>query len=181
MRHEVIKGRKNTRSYRVLEKWMRETATLLQGFEYYTDGYRPFDELEVPGTSVLVASAAAAGYLPIAEYAIRKINKSNRRTRRDGRADLWFVAGEQSFSFETKRAWDVSSKAQLSRCMKAAMDDASEIPSDESNYAFGVVISPVIDLASVDAYSDFDDCDYSFSIGNEKSPHVFFYFKKIVR
>jgi hypothetical protein len=157
---------------------MRESATLLQGFKYYSPEYRPFDELEVPGVSLLVAAAAAAGYYPIAEYEISKIDRSDRRKRKPGRADLWFVAGEQSYSFEFKRAWNESDSGKLLQCLEAARSDIDCIPTDESHYAFGGVVAPLINPALKSTYEEFKACDFAFVIEDDEAPNAYIYFSE---
>lgn len=179
MKHTHIGLSNTTRKFRVLDRWMRETATLLQGFRYYTPEYRPFQELEVPGVSLLLAAAASAGYYPISEYKISKFDRSDRRKTRPGRADLWFIANDKSYSFEFKRAWDISSKAQLEQCMSGAFVDICDIPSSESDYAFAAVIAPVFDGACLDIYNAFNAGGLNFHIGTtDHDVDVFFFFKE---
>ena len=170
MKHLCLQPFSDHPDYPVLERWMREVATLLQGFRYYAPNYRPFEELEVANVSLLVAAAAAAGYYPIAENAVTKRSGQ-------GRADLWFVAGKEAYSFEFKRAWNESSIHQLSTCMSLAVCDAERIDPFESEHFFAGVVAPVLSPQTVGIYETFDEADFTFTIGLD-TPEVFIFLKR---
>ena len=171
MKHRCLQPASDHPDFPILERWMREVATLLQGFRYYAPDYRPFEELEVANVSLLVAAAAAAGYYPIAENAVSK-------GIGEGRADLWFVAGKEAYSFEFKRAWNQSSANQLARCMKLAVEDIKAVDPSESENFFAGVVAPVFNSSSIEIYENFDGSDFSFVIGSQ-DPEVFLFFKRV--
>lgn len=180
MKHSLrqLRGRK-TKDYPILDRWLREAATILQGIRYYASDYRPFQELEVPGVSLLLGAAASAGYYPISEYVTRKRNLNDRRQIDIGRGDLWFVAGTESYAFEFKRAWDRSSLNQLRSCVELAMQDAERIEDDEANHYFGAVLAPIFHTDDIHNYMNFAEVDYVGTIG-DADPEVFIFLSKVI-
>ena len=63
-------------------------------------GESPFYYHEVASVGFLATAAGIAGFLPMNEYEIIKRGSADRRTKGDGRADLWFDGGPRCYSFE---------------------------------------------------------------------------------
>lgn len=179
MRHRLktIQTGEST-DYPILERWLREAATIIQGIRYYAAEYRPFQEMEVPAVSLLLGAAASAGYYPISEYDTRKRNLKDARRIDDGRGDLWFVAGTEAYAFEFKRAWNSSSVLQLDQCMELAVRDAHRIDSDEADHYFGGVLAPIFDPDDVLKYEDYQNADYVGVIEND-IPELFLFLTKV--
>ncbi|MDG5748600.1 hypothetical protein P8Q88_10460 [Qipengyuania sp. XHP0207] len=178
MKHSLLPKKENDDDYRILERWLREAATLLQGIRYYAPDYRPFEELEVPGVSLLLGAAASAGYYPISEYQTQKRKTADKRRVADGRGDLWFVAGTESYAFEFKRAWNRSTESQLHECMRLAINDAERIEADEADHYFGAVLAPVFDASDIGHYTNFSGSDY-IGILADKEPELFLFISKV--
>ena len=178
MRHELRHLQGPTDGQQVLERWLREAATILQGIRYYAEEYRPFDEMETASVSLLLGAAASAGYYPVAEYRTTKLSDKTKQKSRISRGDLWFVAGSESYAFEFKRAWDVSTTEKLKICLEAAVGDINRMIDDEADHYYAVVAAPFMKGCDRRTYDNFADADWIGTIGAEK-PEAYFYFKKV--
>lgn len=143
-------------------------------------GESPFTYHEVASTGFLASAAALAGFIPLAEYEVTKRGKADRRTKVDGRADLWFAAPERAYSFELKRAWLAATPGNLRERLTAAADDIACISRDEYHYAAGLLIAKVRDVHRRSIYESVaqdDGVDLSYRIGPDGEEGAYLYFK----
>lgn len=143
-------------------------------------GESPFIYHEVASTGFLASAAALAGFIPLAEYEIIKRGKADRRTRADGRADLWFASPERAYSFELKRGWLAATPGNLRERLSAAADDIACIPREEYHHAAGLLIAKVRDEHRIPAYEAFAQesaVDLAYRIGPEGEEGAYLYFK----
>ncbi|MBB5746583.1 hypothetical protein [Brevundimonas variabilis] len=143
-------------------------------------GESPFSYHEVACTGFLASAAAMAGFIPLAEYEIIKRAKADRRTKADGRADLWFASPERAYSFEVKRAWLAATPGNLKERLAAAADDIACIPRDEYHHAAGLLIAKVRDVHRQYTYemvAQDGDVDLAYRIGPEGEEGAYLYFK----
>lgn len=142
-------------------------------------GDSPFTFHEVASSGFLASAAALAGFIPLAEYEIIKRGKLDRRTRADGRADLWFASPDRAYSFELKRALLSATFANLAAGLDAAADDVSCIPREEYHYAAGLLVTRVRDVEREPVYKAFAnsgrvDAAYRIGPNGENGAYLFF-------
>lgn len=159
-------------------RWLRQADKLYERFVSRV-GESPFYFHEVASTGFLASAAALAGFVPLAEYEIVKRAKADRRVKVDGRADLWFSAGQRAYSFELKRAWPSATPGNLAATLVAATDDIACIPRDEYHYAAGLLITRIRDVHRESIYRAFADTaavDHAYRIGpaGENGAYLFF-------
>lgn len=160
------------------DSWMREADKLYIRFLERT-GESPFYFHEVASVGFLASSAALAGFLPVAEYEIVKRAKHDRRIKVDGRADLWFDAGERCYSFEFKRAYVAATAKNLAEVLKEAGDDIACIDREEYHYAAGGLLARVRDANRDEiyrAFADSEEVDVAYRIGPEGENGAFLFF-----
>ena len=162
----------------IFERWMTSVAVICDEFWAASEEFYPFHDNEISAVSVLLAGAARAGFSPVAEYRLKKRGRLDKRSKPDGRADLWFLAERKSYSFEFKRAWDASTLKNLGRAMRAAQSDVACIPKDEYDHAYAGLIAPVdeTDAAIYEALAL--TVDFAFWIGIKGRSETFFFFER---
>jgi len=141
--------------------------------------YSPFSCHEVSCVGFLASAAAMAGFVPASEYQIEKTDKNDPKKLVNGRADLWFAAGERCYSIEAKTAYWDATPNNLSKMLCKASNDAYCIQEDEYNYAAGCLIAHVDSEERKETYEDFadsSDVDLSFHIGPEGVDGAYLYF-----
>jgi len=149
------------------ELWLRE-ADLLYGRYLERIEESPFDFNEVSAVGFLSAAAARKDFLTLNEYEIVKRDRSDRRRKVPGRADLWFASDQRSYSFEFKRAWHAATIKNLESTLSRARADIAVIDKDESHYAAGVVLAYVRDERRIERYEKFathQNVDFAYRIG----------------
>lgn len=160
------------------EAWLKQ-ADKLYGRFLDDVGDSPFLYHEVASVGFLASAAAMAGFVPLAEYEVIKRGRNDKRTRVDGRADLWFSSGQRSYSFECKRAYFSATKKNLSDMLTHAKDDIACIQRDESHYAAGCLLARVRDAKRVEIYEQFaqsDEVDFAYHIGPDGEEGAYLYF-----
>ena len=143
-------------------------------------GESPFTYHEVASTGFLASAAALAGFIPLAEYEVTKRGRTDRRTKVDGRADLWFAAPERAYSFELKRAWLAATTGNLRDLLDAAADDVACIPRNEYHHAAGLLIAKVRDAHRrpiYEAAAEAEMVDLAYRIGPDGEDGAYLYFK----
>lgn len=161
------------------DQWMTQADELYTGF-FERIGESPFTYHEVASAGFLASAAALAGFIPLAEYEIVKRGRADRRTKADGRADLWFASPERAYSFELKRAWLAATPANLRERLAAAADDIACIPREEYHYAAGLLLAKVRDIHRVPVYEAMarsDAVDLAYRIGPDGQEGAYLYFK----
>lgn len=158
--------------------WLEQADALYDRFLGRV-GESPFAYHEVASSGFLASAAALAGFIPLAEYEIIKRGKVDRRTRADGRADLWFASPGRAYSFELKRALLSATLGNLAAGLHAAVDDVSCIPREEYHYAAGLLVTRVRDVEREPVYRAFaasDRVDAAYRIGpdGENGAYLFF-------
>lgn len=173
-------SRKSGRVFRYLDRLIIGTRDLCDDLYAYSDEIRPFHDNENAAVGALVAGAARAGFLPLTEYRLRKRSWHDGRTWSDGRADLWFAADGDAFSFEFKKTRFLKRKnveTELWERMYWADRDIARVPKKEFNYAFSGVIAPLEDLSERSHYRAFGrNVDYACVIGSPATFECYFYF-----
>ena len=163
------------------EYWLRAADKLYYRF-LDRIGDSPFYFHEVASVGFLASAAALAGFLPITEYEIIKRGGGDRRTKGDGRADLWFDGGRRCYSFEAKRAWLAATQINLEREMKSAHRDIKRIDREEFHDAAGLLLTRVRDPERQDIYEAFagsDAVDLAYHIGPEGEDGAYLFFKLV--
>ncbi|WP_234181014.1 hypothetical protein [Sphingopyxis sp. NFH-91] len=160
------------------EAWLEQADKLYDRF-LGDVGDSPFLFHEVASVGFLASAAAMAGFVPLAEYAVIKRGRNDKRTRVDGRADLWISSGSRSYSFECKRAYFSATRKNLGNMLEHAKKDIACIQGDESHYAAGCVLARVRDAKRIDLYEQFaqsDEVDLAYHIGPEGEEGAYIYF-----
>ena len=166
------------------DNWMGNTALLCDQIErrtcsWYDEPFLPFHDNENSGVGVLLAGAAKAGFLPFSEYAIEKQKGTEKK---NGRADLWFIAGEKAHSFEFKRSWNKATPLKLADMMRKADQDIKQIPLSEYDFAFSGMIAPLFPEwtkeESLRSFVGKVDCCYL--IGDQRNYLAYLYFNRKV-
>ena len=98
----------------------------------------PFWHNETASVSAVVAAATRAGYLALADYASKKRSRADRRSKNDGRVDLYIGSESLDWVLEFKQSWG-SKWDKLSEKLVSATDDAVRAKHD-ATCAFGAVI-----------------------------------------
>jgi hypothetical protein len=145
-------------------------------------GVSPFYYHEVASVGFLASSAALAGFLPLNEYEIIKKGSSDKRTRGDGRADLWFDSGRRCYSFEAKRAYVAATMKNLSEIMNIAYNDIACIDRSEYHDAAAILIARVRDEHREEIYEKFaesDAVDLAYHIGPNGPDGAYLFFKLV--
>lgn len=159
--------------------WLEEVEALYVRWVKRID-HSPFEYHEVSCVGLLASAAALAGFLPMAEYEIRKSGRTDGRARFNGRADLWFEVGDRSYSFEVKRAFVAATENNLSGMLTAAVDDAIRIPQSEYRYCFGLLLAYVDDPDREPVYEAFavsEAVDWAYRIGPKGKNGAYLFFK----
>jgi len=170
-------GRKRT-LFKELDKWFKQIDKLNQKI---IDTYEisPFEYNEICAAGLMSNAAALSGYLPFIEYNILKKHKGQ-RTKKYGRADLWFSSNNYAYSFELKRAWYRATISNLQGQLDFAYKDICKIPSDEYHYAFACVIAHVRDKDINEIYQDFsktENVDIALRISQKENFETYLYFQ----
>ena len=163
------------------EQWMRAADGLYSRFLERV-GDSPFYYHEVASTGFLASAAAMAGFIPLAEYEILKRGRQDKRTKSDGRADLWFSGERLCYSFEMKRAYLSATQKNLSAVMNEAIDDIACIGRDEYHYAAGCLITRIRDEDRMETYRNFgqsEHVDICYRIGPAGEDGAFLFFKLV--
>ena len=162
----------------VFERWLEQTTAVVNDLSSWGEGYYPFHDNELAGVSLLIAGAARAGFAPIAEYKLRKRGKKDKRTRTDGRADLWFLCKDRGYSFEFKRGWEDTNLLELRCRMASAYADIERVPIDEADHRYAGVIAPVY-ATSLTHYEGFaKESDIVWELRWPDESRVFIYFRR---
>jgi hypothetical protein len=151
-------------------RWMVETATLL-GELIAIDGFSPLQDNELSAVGTLLAGAARARFPVASEFRVRRRKQEDRRSWKEGRADLWFKANDRAYSFEfklynpfarwNKRLWDA---------IDGAYDDICRVGVEEYDDGFAGIIVPDFGVPIDDQLSEVIDTsppDYLFQINHE--------------
>jgi len=160
------------------ELWLREADELYSRYLARIKA-SPFDFNEVSAVGFLTAAAARAGFLTLNEYEIVKRNKSDKRRKLAGRADLWISGDLRCYSFEFKRAWHAATIKNLEATLSRARMDIGVIDSDESHYAAGVVLAYVRDESRIKRYRNFanhENVDFAYRIGPDGVTGAYLFF-----
>jgi hypothetical protein len=142
-------------------------------------GDSPFVYHEVASVGFLASSAAMAGFVPLAEYEVIKRGQHDKRTRVDGRADLWFSSGSRFYSFECKRAYFSATRKNLTDMLVHAKKDIACIQREEYHYAAGCLLARVRDAKRIEIYEEFaksDEVDLAYHIRPEGEEGAYLYF-----
>jgi hypothetical protein len=161
------------------DAWMTEADKLYSRFLDRLEA-SPFAYHEVASVGFLASAAVMAGFVSLAEYEIIKRGRHDKRTKGDGRADLWFHTGRRAYSFEFKRAYFSATNKNLTESLETAADDIACIYRDEYHYAAGGVLARVRDPHRLDMYNAFalsDGVDLSYRLGPDDAEGAFLYFK----
>ena len=114
------------------------------------------------------------------EYEIIKRGSADRRTKGDGRADLWFDGGPRCYSFEAKRAWLAATPSNLLASLNCAYNDIARIDREEFHDAAGLLIARVRDENRTQTYEEFaqsQSVDLAYHIGPESVDGAYLFFK----
>lgn len=163
------------------EAWLTQADILYDRF-LETVGDSPFVYHEVASVGFLASSAAMAGFVPLAEYEVIKRGRNDKRTRVDGRADLWFSSGPRFYSFECKRAHFSATRKNLADMMSLAVKDIACIQREEYHYAAACLLARVRDAERTEIYEDFaqsDDVDFAYHIGPEGAEGAYIFFSLV--
>ncbi len=163
------------------EAWLTAADDLYIRF-FERTGDSPFYYHEVASVGFLASAAAIAGFIPLNEYEIIKKGAADKRTRGDGRADLWFDSGRRCYSFEAKRAYLSATMKNLAEVMYSAHKDVACIDRNEYHDAAGLLIARVRDSHREDTYLRFaesDAVDLAYRIGPEGAEGAYLYFKLV--
>lgn len=163
------------------EAWMIAADDLYLRF-YDRIGESPFYYHEVASVGFLASAAAIAGFIPLNEYEIIKKGSEDRRTRGDGRADLWFDSGRRCYSFEAKRAYLAATIKNLADVLNSAHGDVARIDRSEYHDAAGLLIARVRDHHREETYERFaesDAVDLAYRIGPQGADGAYLYFKLV--
>jgi hypothetical protein len=171
-------GRKRT----LLSDWERwlNAADVLYGRFLERVGDSPFYYHEVASVGFLATAAGIAGFLPMNEYEIIKRGTNDRRTKGDGRADLWFDGGARCYSFEAKRAWLAATPSNLQASLTSAYNDIARIDREEYHDAAGLLLTRVRDEERIDTYEAFaqsDNVDLAYHIGPDGVDGAYLFFR----
>lgn len=161
------------------EAWMTAADDLYLRF-LDRIGDSPFYYHEVASVGFLASAAAIAGFIPLNEYEIIKKGSEDKRTRGDGRADLWFDSGQRCYSFEAKRAYVAATMKNLNEVLNIAHKDIECIDRSEFHDAAGILIARVRDEHRKDIYEKFaesETVDLAYHIGPEGTDGAYLFFK----
>ena len=160
------------------EHWLRSADKLYRKFVDRLDGDSPFDYHEVASVGFLANAAAMAGYLPMNEYDVFKQGKSDRRTKKPGRADLWFDVGERCYSMEFKRTRRPQTVAYLSQRLDYAYEDIECVHKDEYHYAAACLVTVAREKKRISVCKQFAESanvDFAYRIGPKTEPAFLFF------
>jgi hypothetical protein len=160
------------------ETWLKSADQLYKRFVERLDGDSPFDYHEVASVGFLANAAAMAGYLPMSEYDVFKRGKSDKRVKEPGRADLWFDAGNQCYSFEFKRTRRPVTPAYLEARLDYAYEDIECVHKDEYHYAAACLVTVARDKKRIGVCEDFaqsPEVDFAYQIGPTAEPAFLFF------
>jgi hypothetical protein len=146
-----IKGDKRTKEGASWPVWMDGVNRALERYasahadEDGTDN--PFSYNETASVSVLVAGAALAGFIALADY--RTIKLSGSGNDKNGRCDLYLMANWNTWAFEFKQLFTTSSptsEGRLKSKLEASLKAAKELKGEDHDRAFGGVIIPLSNM-----------------------------------
>lgn len=160
------------------ENWLKQADKLYMRFFERLDSDSPFDYHEVASVGFLACASAMAGFLPMNEYDVFKRWKYDKRIKQRGRADLWFDAGKQCYSFEFKRTRRPVTSAYLSERLDYAYGDIECVQKDEYHYAAACLLTVAKDEKRISVCREFaqnSEVDYAYQIGPASEPGFLFF------
>lgn len=155
------------------EKWLKKADKLYSRFNDRLGGDSPFDYHEVAAVGFLANAAAMAKFLPMNEYELFKLGKTDKRTKVAGRADLWFDAGSRCYSIEFKKAREPQTLANLKQRLKYAYKDISCIRNDEYHHAAACLVTVARESKRIEICESFasdEIVDFAYRIGPKNEP-----------
>lgn len=164
------------------ENWLKSADKLYRRFVDRLDGDSPFDYHEVASVGFLASAAAMAGFLPMNEYDVVKLEKSDKRVKIPGRADLWFDVGQRCYSIEFKRTRRPVTTAYLEQRLDYAYEDIERVQKDEYHFAAACLVTVAREQKRIEVCRDFagsGEVDFAYRIGLKKEPAFLFFKLKV--
>ena len=164
------------------EVWLKSADKLYRRFISRLDGDAPFDYHEVASVGFLASAAAMAGFLPINEYDVFKLGKSDKRTKVPGRADLWFDVGSRCYSIEFKRTRRPVTTAYLKQRLDHAFEDIECVHKDEYQFAAACLVTVAREPKRANICRDFansEHVNFAYRIGPKREPAFLFFRLKV--
>lgn len=138
---EHLRGRRSTAEFRCWSPWLESAARFwIRWRDEHDDD--PFAYNETASVSCLVAAAAGAGYLSLADYVVTKGHADDRRWGVHGRCDFWLDTGRRDWAFEFKQRHAAATGARgLARGLERAIDCARCLRTYQGQRTAGLIVS----------------------------------------